>query len=165
MNNRKILLPGQLIISHNGEIIWTLLGSCLSIVFYNPRKQISAVCHAQLPSENSKLSCANSCPEPCGMDEKEDFKYVTCSFKHMLKSFYEMGIKNHEINVGLYGGAHMLNLNASFPRVGDKNISMAKKLLRNNNMIIHKEDLGGNQSRTITHFSDTGITLLRIPEK
>ena len=163
-NDKKIVLfPGQLIVSKDEKIIWTLLGSCISIIFYNKRTQLSAVCHAQLPAKNEKLTCKESCPNPCGMNEYDnDFRYVTCSFKHMLSLFNKSGIQKSEIEVSLYGGSAMFDLGKDTLNIGNKNIQKAKDLIRRNNLRIINEDIGGTLSRTITYFSKTGKIELKI---
>ncbi|MDB4335004.1 chemotaxis protein CheD [bacterium] len=162
-DERVWLLPGQLIVSKKSKIIWTLLGSCVSIIFYNRRTQLSAVCHAQLPGKAEKFSCKESCPNPCGMhSQEEDFKYVACSFKHMLSLFQKSGIQKTEIEVSLYGGAKMLDFGTETISIGTKNIEKAKDLIRKNNMRIINENVGGNQSRTIIYFPKTGKIELKI---
>ena len=164
-NDKIVLLPGQLVVTDRKEIVWTLLGSCLSIVFYSPRKKLSGVCHAQLPKESLNAKCTDSCPSPCGLEEKNDYKFVTCSFKYMLNEFKKAGIGPHEIIVSVYGGAHMLNLNDKLPRIGDMNVEIAKRLLKKNNMKVKTEDIGGVVSRVISHFTETGITNVKLGNK
>lgn len=162
-DKKVMLLPGDLIISKEENVIWTLLGSCISIIFYNRRTQLSAVCHAQLPSKDEKYSCKDSCPNPCGKNEKDhDFKYVTCSFKYMLNLFQKSEIQKSEIEVSLFGGANMFNFNTDTLKVGARNIEMAKNLINKSHLRIINESIGGTQSRTITYYSKTGKIELTI---
>ena len=163
--NRIVLLPGQLIISQNKEIVWTLLGSCISIVFYNPGMKISAVCHAQLPKEGSEGQCTDNCPKPCGSTGKKQYKYVTCSFKYMVQKFKNLGIGLDEIEVGLYGGASIYSSKkVDIFKIGERNLKIARELIMKNKMKITKESCGGNMSRTIIHYADTGITKITLNE-
>ena len=160
--NKLYLNPGQLVIAENTKIVWTLLGSCISIIFHNQEKKISAVSHAQLPYEKSNLSCKSTCPKPCGKDEKDEFKYVTCSFKYMLEEFHNRGIKNKDIEVSLFGGSSMFRHERDMFKIGEMNINKAKELIRQHKLKIVDENTGGNSSRTLTHYSDTGITDLKV---
>ena len=155
------LLPGELVIVKNGETVWTVLGSCIAVIFYNKRLNISAVCHAQLPSKTFEAHCSESCISPCGQDEMDDFKYVSCSIKYMLTSFQKLGIRNNEIDVRLYGGSNMLGLGSEKPRIGEKNIAVAKQLIKENDLTISSEDIRGYSSRAITHYSDLGMTKVK----
>lgn len=163
--NRVVLLPGQLVISDKDEEVWTLLGSCVSIIFYNPQRRVSGVSHAQLPHESMESACKDRCPKPCGRDEKQRFRYVTCSFRYMLEQFNKLGIHNKEIEVSIFGGGNMLNLKKPIDRIGERNVIMAKELISKNNLVIKREDTGGDVSRTIIHHSTSGITELRISQQ
>lgn len=160
--NRVVLLSGQLVISDKDEVVWTLLGSCVSIIFYNSLRRISGVCHTQLPHEGIDSTCKDECPKPCGMDEKHRFRYVTCSFRFMLEHFNKLGIPNKDIEVSIFGGSNMLNLKTPIDRIGERNVIMAKELISKNNLTIKREDTGGDFSRTIIHHSVTGITELKL---
>jgi chemotaxis protein CheD len=137
----------------------------VSIIFYNSGKNISAVCHAQLPREMFDNSCKDSCPNPCGLEESDKYKYVTCSFKYMITFFHKLGIQNKEIEVSLYGGANMINLGSSLPPVGKMNIETAKELISKNKLPIKNEDTAGTCTRVLTHYSDTGITSMKKIKK
>lgn len=161
----KIYLnPGRLVIAEKSNIVWTLLGSCISIIFYNQEKKISAVSHAQLPYEKSNLSCKSSCPKPCGKDESDEFKYVTCSFKYMLEEFHKRGIKSKDIEVSLFGGSSMFKHKRDVFKIGQLNVDKAKELIQQHHLKIVREDTGGHASRALTHYCDTGITELKMGE-
>ena len=155
------LLPGELFIARNGETIWTVLGSCISVIFYNKRTKTTAMCHAQLPTNNTNIHCSSACASPCGQEENDEYKYVNCSINHMIKSFQKLGIDNKEIEVHLYGGANILGLSNDKPRIGEQNIVMARDILLRNRMPISYEDVGGFSSRAITHYSDEGFTKVK----
>lgn len=155
-------MPGQLTIAQKGEVIWTLLGSCVSVILYSKRKKVSAVCHAQLPKEGLNSTCKSSCPNPCGKEEGIQFKYVTCSLKYMFNEFKKLGIQKDELEVKLYGGSSILDMDVEHkPRIGQLNILAAKVILEQNNLKINVEDVGGKYPRILTHYSDTGITELK----
>lgn len=159
--NKIYLNPGDLVITSKSEIIWTLLGSCISIIFYSQLKKISGVCHAQLPYEKSNLSCKSTCPKPCGKNESDEFKFVTCSFKYMLDVFHEKGIYNSEIQVSLFGGASMLDSKNTVFKIGDMNIEKAMELINVNGLKIIRNDTGGSLSRSLIHHTDSGITKVK----
>jgi len=160
VNNKIYLNPGDLVITSKGKVVWTLLGSCVSIIFYSPLKKISAICHAQLPYEHSNLSCKSTCPKPCGKEEKDDFKYVTCSFKYMLEKFQKLNIDKYSINASLFGGASLLNKENDIFKIGESNINKAKELILKNKLKLVNENTGGHFSRTLTHYPETGKTEL-----
>ncbi len=66
-NKRFNLQIGDIFyIAEEPTIIWTILGSCVAVVFYNKRLKISAICHAQLPGEKLQgEQCSDNCPIRC----------------------------------------------------------------------------------------------------
>lgn len=164
IGNKILLNPGELIICESEQQIWTVLGSCVSIIFYNRRTQRSAICHAQLANNKEILTCSDYCSNPCGRDMQEnDFKYVTCAFKHMLNQFEKAGIRKSEIEVSLYGGASMLR-KSELLHIGGKNLKEAKHLIKKNHLRVVNEDTGGTYSRSIILDTKSGeIKLTKIP--
>jgi chemotaxis receptor (MCP) glutamine deamidase CheD len=68
------------------EIVWSVLGSCVSIIFRADEK-LSLLCHAQMPYRKEFGSrCADSCPKPCYnyLPDSMELKYVTCSIEYMI---------------------------------------------------------------------------------
>ena len=58
---QKIFLqPGEVVISTAPQNVWTVLGSCISIVLYSRRLKVSAICHAKLPEQkkNTEKHCS-----------------------------------------------------------------------------------------------------------
>ena len=48
------LKPGELYIAWEPTVITTLLGSCVSVVFYLAEPKVTAACHAMLPFQGYK---------------------------------------------------------------------------------------------------------------
>lgn len=152
------LLPGEIAIARKGEKLWTVLGSCVAVLFYNKRTRTSAMCHAQLPTKAFETDKTNGfTPSSHPIDSMYN-KYVSYAIKSMLQSFRKLGISNNEIEVHLYGGANMLGLNNDRPRIGEQNIAMARHILLSNRLYIITEDIGGTRTRAVTHLSDSGLT-------
>jgi len=159
--SKVFLSLGELFVAEQPTHVWTVLGSCVSVVLYNPRKKISALCHAQL-SEDSVFGAksGNAMSEQYSLRAiKNDFRYVRCSINYMLEQMLVLGVHKNEIQASIYGGANMIELFTH--KIGDKNFKAACNVLEENGIKIIKNDVGGNKSRTIRHFSDTGVTLVR----
>lgn len=155
--SKSFLSLGELIIADQPTHIWTVLGSCVSIILYNPRKKISALCHAQL-SENKISGSTNK--KSTSTVIKEDFRFVACSINFMLEKLYAMGIAKNEIYASVYGGANVI---VEFThKIGSDNSDAAIEVLQKKGIKIVKKDVGGTKSRTIRHFSDTGITQVKV---
>ncbi|GAK56868.1 probable chemoreceptor glutamine deamidase CheD 2 [Candidatus Vecturithrix granuli] len=148
--------------------VWTILGSCLAIIFYNPRLQLGAIAHAQLAEKclyegNCLQKCSDYCPGPCYHEtlNSNPYKYVSCSIRSMLELFVQHGILSHEIDVQLFGGASILPLIHPVKSVGQQNIEIAHKMLEQYHLHVTNEDIGGTSGRTLYFYSDTGKVFLK----
>lgn len=161
------LIPGDLFIAEEPMVIKTLLGSCISVVMHNSRTKISAISHAQLPSDRSDEKCPVNCPVQCFRDAPDEnlFKYVTHSTKYMLKRFESLGITRDEIDVKLFGGANVINVSPTIKTIGSTNIEKAHEIFKILNIRIKGEDTGGKQGRTIYLISNNGDVYVRKHEK
>ncbi len=155
---RVNLLPGQMIIASSNEEIWTILGSCISIVLHSPFRRISAINHAQLPAPGFGEGCPPTCPRSCGLESASDKRYVTCSFELMLTGLRKLNVSPGELDVRLYGGAAMMALKVRGGSVGERNIAAAEKIAASHNLSFHFRDVGGNKPRKLLHNSGTGET-------
>jgi chemotaxis protein CheD len=155
---RVNLLPGQMIIASSNKEIWTILGSCISIVLHSPFRRISAINHAQLPAPGFGEGCPPTCPRSCGVESASDKRYVTCSFELMLTGLRKLNVSPGELDVRLYGGAAMMALNVGGSSVGERNIAAAEKIVASHNLSFHFRDVGGNTARKLVHNSGTGET-------
>jgi len=160
--SKAFLSLGELIVADHPTHIWTVLGSCVSVVLYNPRKKVSALCHAQLAE--SKVLGYNAYTlendKHIAKVVKNDFRFVECSINFMLEKLFSMGIDKREIQASVYGGANVI---AEFThKIGSENSAAAIAALNKNDIKIVKKDVGGTKSRTIRHFSDTGETNVRV---
>jgi chemotaxis protein CheD len=158
------LNPGELQITKEPKLYWTVLGSCISVIFYNKRLKASAICHAQLAEEKHReYTCVDFCPHPCYRDAPDSnrFKFVTCSVKYMYDTFRNMGIQNNEITVKLFGGAKVIKSPSMEKTIGDENVETAVKMLENYGLKITSQHTGGENGRTLYFYSDTGEVYLK----
>jgi len=155
---KAFLSLGELIVADKPTQVWTILGSCVSIVLYNPRKKVSALCHAQLSERNIFGSLFNN--QYTEKAVKDDFRFVGSSINYMLEQMLALGISKNEIVASVYGGANVI---AEFThKIGTENSEVAISELAKIGIRIVKKDVGGTKSRTIYHLSDTGKTDVKI---
>ena len=145
------LKPGEIFIGAKPTAVTTILGSCVSVVFFNRRRQLGAICHALLPSGT-----------------KEDgSKYVDYSIRLILDEYKKHGINLREIEVKLFGGSDMF----SFPSpsycmtVGQQNIQKALEVIRAEGLNLVASDVGGKRSRKIVFYVHSGEVLLKYHDR
>lgn len=146
------------------SVVWTILGSCLGICFYNERLKIGAIIHAQLPERRlDGLKCTDSCPVKCAKNSPHEsaYKFVECSMKNVLSRFNREGISNNEIQVKLFGGANMLDAKSQLVPVGQQNIEKAIQIVEKYNLALVSQNTGGINGRKIFFLTDTGEVYLK----
>lgn len=157
--NKKFVTAGELIISKKNEIIWTVLGSCITIIFYIKSQKLTFFSHAQLPMQDfTKDACTKNCPNPCYkiIDDSNDFKYVSCTVRYMIQKIENLQVKKSEIKAYLLGGATSFNIKFKDGKsIGDRNIETAQEMLKPLGITI-KQHIGGKTSRKVCFNTATG---------
>jgi len=138
-------------ISSNPKVLATYsLGSCLAIVLYHSILKIGALIHTLLP-------------EPRG-DVDNPLKYVKTAIPLVLNELRKQGINRfNDLEAALIGGANILKATASL-RIGEKNVKMAKRVLKYYGIEIRDEDVGGNRSRDVFFEISTGNIYVTSPK-
>lgn len=154
-----ILKPGDTYISTGPAKVWTVLGSCVSVILYSPSQKIGAMCHAQLPERRDKgHQCRDYCPNPCYKELPENgiYKYVTCAIRFMMEKLTSRGVSTADLEASLFGGANRFNIKITGKSVGEENQEIAKKMLSKYNIVIKNVDIGGKSSRKIEFDAGSG---------
>ena len=159
------LYPGELHIANMPTVIWTVVGSCLAIIFYHAPSRLGAIAHAQLgtPADFGGISCSDTCPNPCfaKVSGENPFKYVSCCIHYMTNAFRKKNIPTREIEVKLFGGSNILGVSNVMKTVGETNIEIAYETLGQCRLTVTSMDLGGKKGRTLYFYSDTGEVFVK----
>lgn len=144
-------------VSDNPEdtIITYALGSCLGISIFDPVAGVGGLLHVMLP-----LSKAD--PEKA---KRKPAMYVDTGLAQILGVCYDMGATKSNIIISVAGGASMKrNGEDDYFKIGKRNFTTLRKLLWKNGFMIEKQDVGGNNSRTMAlRISDGLVTVNKLP--
>ncbi len=154
MQKEIILHPGELYFGKSGEIVKTLLGSCIAITLWHPKLQIGGMCHYVLP-EKSKFSLHtnNKVLEP---------RYGSDAIAMFVKKIRQKRTHIKDYQVKIFGGGNMFPyLSADTLSVGERNIEIARTLLLKYGFSILAEHVGDFSYRYVIFNITTGETLLR----
>ncbi len=150
MNKSLVVNIADMRISNNPEdvLVTYSLGSCVAIVLYDPYKKIGGMIHVMLPD-----SSIDKNPElnPC--------KYVDLGVPILFKEMFKFGCKRGTLITSVIGGSNVMDKNKFF-NIGERNFLAVRKILWRNNVIINKEDTGGNKSRTVRLYMDSGKVVI-----
>ena len=129
-----------------GELVTHALGSCIGLTVFDPVVGVGGMLHFMLPAPGKK--------DGAGLDIGP-FPYCSTAVPALFRAAYELGADRERLIVCAAGGAEMLGAD-SVRRVGDRNRTMLRKLLWKNNLSLHAESTGGNQSRNLSLDMATG---------
>jgi chemotaxis protein CheD len=165
IKNKIFLNPGDVVFTNEPMKLWTVLGSCVSIIIYHPASRFTGMTHAQLPKYNlCNGKCHESCPIVCDNKNSDNSnRFVNCSLIHIISLFEEKNIPKNELKVMLFGGSSMMKFSGE--RIGNQNIIAAKKLLNYFDVPIAEENIAGEQGRTIEFDIESGSSNVRIQKR
>lgn len=132
---------------HEDLIITHALGSCIGIAIHDSKVGVGGMLHYMLPL--SKLDEEKAEENPC--------MFGDTGIPHLFKQAYTLGASKENIRVVMAGGANLFGKNDMFV-IGKRNETIARKMFWKNNIIIDKEHIGGDISRTLCLEIGSGKT-------
>jgi chemotaxis protein CheD len=142
------ILPGEFYVTTQGEMIGTILGSCISACIRDVKLGIGGRNHFMLP-EQTEHSTAQ-----WGSDANTSAtRYGNWAMEYLLNTLYKLGASKHNLEVKLYGGGQLL---ANMTDIGQRNIIFVYDFLRKEGLDIVASDVVHIYSRKILYFPDTG---------
>lgn len=147
------ILPGEFYVTTHGEMIGTVLGSCISACIRDTKLSIGGMNHFMLPIQNEHSSAQ------WGSDANtSETRYGNWAMEYLLNTLYKLGCSKRNLEVKLFGGGQVL---ASMTDVGQRNILFAYDFLRKEGLNVSAADVGDIFSRKILYFPDTGSVKVR----
>ena len=133
--------------------ISTLLGSCVSITLWHPRRRIGGMCHYMLTDRR----------RPPGTPP--DGRYANEAFELFLQHVAREATNPTEYQAKLFGGARMFD-NAEDRRtdIGAQNIEYGRKLLSEHGITVISSHVGGSGRRKLYFDLWSGEVWLAFPE-
>ena len=126
------------------------LGSCVAVLLYDWRKLAGALLHVMMPDSSVAPERARTQP----------FAYVDTAIPRMLRAVADYGISPKRTRCCLVGGAAMIASPAHF-EIGKRNVLAVKKALWKEGIFINREEVGGNESRSVRLDLKSGAVMMR----
>jgi len=145
---KKIIVGvGDLAVSDNrdAELVTYSLGSCIGVVIHDAVAGVGGLLHLMLP--NSSLN-----PERA---KRQPAVFADTGLPLLFKSAYKLGAKKGRLRVVVVGGSQVMDSSGYF-NIGKRNYTAVRKIFWRNNVLVDKEDVGGNVNRTVTLEMATG---------
>lgn len=133
------LQPGDLYFGDRETRIRTVLGSCVSLVFWHPRQSVGGMCHYMLPYR------------PDRQFGDLDGRYADEATALMFRDMRRCGTRPEEYQVKLFGGADMFPgmRGGDNKHVGARNVEAARDIVRAHGLNCVVEHLAGAGHRNL----------------
>ncbi|MFA7354935.1 MAG: chemotaxis protein CheD [Sulfurimonadaceae bacterium] len=132
--------------------ISTVLGSCVAVCLYDKKLGIGGMNHYLLPFWNGN-----------GL---QSLKFGNISIPKLIEAMMEKGAKISNIEAKIFGGASInISSCSTAMMVGEKNILVAREILKEHKIKIVAEDVGGSDGRKIQFNLENGKVLLKYTAK
>ena len=135
------LKPGDVHFGPAPGRLGTLLGSCVAVTLWHPRRALGGMCHVVFPDGPVQPTATREC----------DNRYARCAFQFMADCVAAFGTRAGDYRVGLFGGGDMFAdlTRRGFPAIGDRNVRRARDLLAQYGFRIDHQHVGGRIYRRV----------------
>jgi chemotaxis protein CheD len=156
--NTVILNPGDYHFGGGHTRIATLLGSCVSITVWHPRRRIGGMCHYMLAER--RVNARHSAHDTL------DGRYADDAMTLLIQDMVAAGSRPSEYEAKLFGGGNMFNIErkGDAMHVGSRNVVRGRELLAANKISLVAEHVGGNGRRKLYLDLHSGHVWLAFPE-
>jgi chemotaxis protein CheD len=150
------LQPGEFYFGDEKTRIRTLLGSCVAIVLWHPKRRIGGMCHFMLPHRPRE-----------GGGGPLDGRYAGDAMQMFMRELRRTGTSPHEYHAKLIGGGRMFERAqpaGHFMDVCERNMHAARELIIRHRFRLHGHDMGGHGHRNVIFDLWNGdVWLRRVP--
>lgn len=132
------------------------LGSCVGIIIYDLPNQIAGLSHIMLPDSNLTRQT-----------NLNEYKFADTAIPVLVSRLLQKGARKSALKAKIAGGAQMFQFasTSDVMRIGPRNITAVKTILKMQNIPIISSDVGGNNGRTIEFDPATGMLNVRTVNK
>ena len=130
------------------------VGSCLVITFYESRLKIGAMAHAMLPSP-----VIHGHSSVVRKKAQRDAKYIDIAIDQVLNKLEARGAKRGNLEAKIVGGANMFSAFKS--DISKQNVLTAKEKLKEEDIRLVGECVGGSQGRSVEFSVASGIVTVK----
>lgn len=140
----KVFSGEYYVTADRGEMLVTILGSCVAACIRDPDLRVGGMNHFLLPGVDGATG--------------ESARFGAFAMEQLVNEIIKLGGKKNRLEVKVFGGGNVINNSAM---IGDKNAEFVCKFIKDEGMKIASQDLGGKQPRRIHYFPDTGRVMMR----
>lgn len=133
--------PGEFYVTKSGELISTVLGSCVAACIRHPAKGIGGMNHFMLPAtHNSEFSNAS--------DTSAATRYGNFAMEALINAILKLGAQKSLLEIKIFGGGKVL---AQMTNIGMQNVKFVHEYLSVEGLKAVAEDTGGIHPRKVIY--------------
>jgi len=143
------LKPGFIYVTQKPAVIATVLGSCVSVCFYDTKNKFGGMNHYLYPEARD--------------DKIRTAKYGDVSIMELYRTMLEFGSVHQNLVAQIVGGGYLED-NSDSEAVSKENVAVCKRCLEKLQIKIISEDTGGLLGRKvlyITEYNELAVTKLK----
>jgi len=145
------LLPGALKSSTKPMEITTLLGSCVSVCLWDSRLKQGGINHYMMPFWNGS-----------GLASP---KFGNIAIEKLVSSMIYLGSQRNDLVAKVFGGAAVLNSGECIFNIGERNIDIQERILKEEGIEVVAKSLGGDKGRKLIFNTNTGVVKMKFVQK
>jgi len=145
---KHIIFPGQFIITSVPTLISTVLGSCVSVCLWDSDTNIAGMNHYLLPGTSE--------------DDAGNSNRGLTSIRMLIRSMINRRSDLANMEAKIFGGCNSLYRQNDLFKVGERNVSIALNVLREYNIRVSAQHVGGPYGRKIVFNTSTGKVKMRL---
>lgn len=142
------ILPGEFFVSQEPMIVYTVLGSCISVCMRDPVTGVGGMNHFMLPE-----------PKHAGHDSWGDStRYGSYAMESLINEILKRGGLKSRLEIKLFGAGRIYDGHID---VGANNAKWVIGYLKSEGLATVKTDLGDVFPRKVYYFTDSGRVLMK----
>ncbi|MCC7566862.1 MAG: chemotaxis protein CheD [Methanoregulaceae archaeon] len=127
------------------------LGSCVGLVIHDSEKCIGGLAHVMLPDSGGRT--------------ERPGKFADTAIDALVSILVGQGCRKTALVAKMVGGAAMFKTLSENLNIGERNITAIKENLKQKNIPIKAECVGGSVGRTLTYYpSDGGKVVIKLAD-
>jgi len=142
------IISGEWHVSNSpGEMLATILGSCVAACIRDPIAKVGGMNHFLLPGDENTENKVS-----------EAARYGVFAMEQLINGILKLGGRKERFEVKVFGGGNVINNSA---KIGSKNAAFIREFLRKEGLQIVSEDLEGDFPRRVNYYPTTGKVMMR----
>jgi chemotaxis protein CheD len=139
---KLFLYPAALYAGEVPTNVVTILGSCVAVCLWDPVAKKGGINHFMLPLWNGQ-----------GLASP---RYGNIAVTKLVEEMEALGCRRSNLEAKVFGGGEVLEMKQANFKIGERNIDLAIKMLKQMNIKLKAQSTGGKNGRKILFNTGTG---------